>query len=86
MATRKQKLAAEAEFADLANAGVTPEAFILKVMRGTVKITRNNKDRYNAALALLPYRLPRLNSVDATTRNVGLTHDEWIKQMEGEVE
>lgn len=85
MATRKQ--VAEAAFNDLVNDGqATPEGYVLDVMRGKRAVNRKNKHRYEAAIALLPYRLPRLNSIDATTKNVSLTHEEWIAQMEGEGE
>jgi hypothetical protein len=83
MVTRKQK--AEMAFNELVQDGQdTPESYVLKVMRGKVKLTRNSRDRYAAALALLPYRLPRLNSIDAQTRNVGMTHEQWIKSIEDE--
>lgn len=82
MANRKQK--AELAFNDLVNDGQdTPEAFVLKVMRNKIKLTKANRQRYDAACVLLPYRLPRLNSIDATNRNVGMTHDEWIRSLEG---
>jgi hypothetical protein len=87
MVTKKQK--AEAVFNDLVNDGAgTPEEFVLKVMRGKVapsgRLTKAMRWRFDAALALLPYRLPRLNSIDATNRNVTQSHEEWLKSMEGE--
>lgn len=80
--SKKQK--AEMAFSELCGDGITPEEFVLKVMRGVIKL-KNGRDqnRYSAAIALLPYRLPRLNSIDATTRNVEMSHDQWIKEMEG---
>lgn len=83
MATKKQQ--AEAAFNELVTeGGDTPEAYVLKVMRGKVKMTKNTRARYDAALALLPYRLPRLNSIDATNRNVGMTHEQWIASLDQE--
>lgn len=80
MTTKKQKN--ELAFNDMCADGLTPEQYVLEVMRGRRKLNKANRHRYDAAVALLPYRLPRLNSIDATTRNVALSHDEWIKQME----
>lgn len=82
MVTKKQQAAAD--FGSLVNdGGDTPEAFVLKVMRNKIKLTKANRQRYDAACVLLPYRLPRLNSIDATNRNVEMTHEQWIKSLEG---
>jgi hypothetical protein len=83
MVTKKQQ--AQADFNTLVtDGGDTPEAFVLKVMRtrGTKAMSKGMRQRFEAACVLLPYRLPRLNSIDATNRNVGMTHEEWIKSLE----
>lgn len=91
MATSLRKRAAAAEFNSLCENGLTPEAIALAVMRGEdivnpatgrkVKVT----DRmYQAARDLLNFRLPRLNSIDAVTRNVGMTHEDWVRELDGE--
>lgn len=83
MVTKKQKAAIT--FNSLIDdGGDTPEAFVLKVMRNKIKLTKLNRQRYEAACVLLPYRLPRLNSIDATNRNVDMTHEDWIKSLEEE--
>jgi hypothetical protein len=89
MVTKKQRN--EMAFNELiTDGGETPEGLILKVMRGKYGdgkgkgMTKAQRQRYEAALALLPYRLPRLNSIDAVNRNVAMTHEEWIKSLDGE--
>ena len=65
----------------------TPESIMVRVMHGQTTIMHNGKRRritkqmQQAASMLLPYRLPRLNAVDAVTRNVDMTHEEWIASM-----
>lgn len=87
MATKKDN---ERTFAGLFNDGEeTPEGLIVKVMRGQANITRKGKEQritkemVNAAMALLPYRLPRLNSIDAQVRNVEMSHEDWLESMKG---
>lgn len=85
---------AQETFNALCQEGETPEAIVLKVMRGCRALpygpneTASNEvvtDRqYEAAKALLPFRLPRLNSVDATTKNVTLSHEQWLEALDGE--
>ncbi len=62
--------------------GISPEVFVLQVAQGK-RILKSAKDEraYQAALALLPYRLPRLNSIDAVNKNVDMTHEDFIKQQ-----
>ena len=89
-ATREE---AAATFTALCNNGETPEAVVLRVMRGAPSIPLPDDDtaranavvtdrQYEAAKALLPYRLPRLNAIDATNKNVDLTHEQWLAEME----
>ena len=80
--TKKQRQQA---FAEAVQEGVAPENFVLDVMRGKRKvISKQQQVQYNAALALLPYRLPRLNNIDATQKNVDMSHEEFIKAMADE--
>jgi len=70
------------------NGEETPESIIAKVMWGQTTITHNGKQRklskemVAAATALLPYRLPRLNSVDAQVKHVELSHEDWLREIE----
>lgn len=96
MASKKeidQRKANEQTFAGLFKDGAeTPESIVAKVMWGQTTIThcgkrrRITKEMQNAAMALLPYRLPRLNAVDAVTRTVEMTQDEWVKSLAEEDE
>lgn len=80
--TKKQRQQA---FAEAVQEGVAPENFVLDVMRGKRKvISKQQQVQYNAALALLPYRLPRLNNIDATQKNVDMSHEDFIKAMADE--
>ena len=94
MTKQTKKQAAEQGFHSiLADGGPTPEAIMIAVMRGDdsvnngkatgrpVKITQRMVD---AAEKLLPYRLPKLNSVDAVQRNVEMTHEDWIASIDNE--
>lgn len=66
----------------------TPESLLVKVMNGQTTITKRGKqmritkEMQKAAELLLPYRLPRLNSIDAVNRNVEMTTEEWIKSLD----
>lgn len=94
MATKKeieQRRTNEQTFSGLFRDGAeTPESIVTKAMWGQTTITHNGKQRklskemLSAALALLPYRLPRLNSIDAQVQTVDMTHEEWLASMEGE--
>ena len=93
MASKKeleQRKANEQTFAGLFRDGAeTPESIVTKVMWGQTTIMHLGKRRkisktmQDAAMALLPYRLPRLNSIDANVKNVDMTHEEWINEMDG---
>lgn len=87
----KDRKANELTFNSLFSDGSeTPESIMVRVMHGQTTIMhkgkrrRITKDMQQAASMLLPYRLPRLNSIDATTRNVDMTHEEWIASMADE--
>lgn len=73
------------KFEELMADGVTPEAFILQVAQGKRNITgKRQREQYEAAKLLLPYRLPRLNSIDAINKNVDMTQDDFIKKLSEE--
>lgn len=92
MATKAQmeeRKANEQTFVGLfRNGEETPESIVARVMWGQTTIMHKGKQRRitkemrDAAMALLPYRLPRLNSIDANVKNVDMTHEEWINQMD----
>ena len=94
MAKQTKKQAAEQGFHSiLADGGPTPEAIMIAVMRGEEKIANGKatgapykitQKMIDAAEKLLPYRLPKLNSVDAVQRNIEMTHEDWIKEIDTE--
>lgn len=91
MTTRQEKKAAEQTFHELFKTQPeTPESLLVKVMLGQKTIVVDGRQRditremKDAAALLLPYRLPRLNSIDATTTTVEMSHDEWIKSLDSE--
>lgn len=86
MATKKEN---EQTFAGMFSDGKeTPESIIAKVMWGQETIVHLGKQQRitqkmaNAAMALLPYRLPRLNSIDASVKHVEMTHEDWLASMD----
>ena len=90
--SRKEKEENEQTFAAMFRDGEeTPESVMVKVMRGQKSIMhrgkqqRITKEMVRAAEVLLPYRLPRLNSIDAQVKNVDMTHEEWLKIIEGKI-
>lgn len=56
--------------------------YIQNIINGKVKLTKRNRFRFEAAKALLPHQLPRLNSVDVVQRNVEMTHEEFVRWAE----
>ncbi len=76
---RKQ---AQIKFEQAMADGLSPEVFVLQVAQGKRVIkTKKDKEMYEAAKTLLPYRLPRLNNIDAINKNVDLSHEDFIKQQ-----
>lgn len=68
----------EAAIAD----GIPPETFILEVAQGKRSLkTKKAQIMFEAAKVLLPYRLPRLNNIDAVNKNVDLSHEDFIRQQ-----
>lgn len=94
MASKKEleeRKANEQTFTGLFRDGAeTPESIIAKVMWGQQTIMhagkrkRITKEMQRAAEALLPYRLPRLNAIDAQVKNVEMTHEEWLESLDKE--
>ncbi|HKY45622.1 MAG TPA: hypothetical protein VJM50_21210 [Pyrinomonadaceae bacterium] len=94
MATKKEieeRAENERTFSGLfKNGEETPESIMAKVMWGQDTIMHRGKQQritksmVTAAQALLPYRLPRLNSIDAVQVNVDVTQDEWAKMLADE--
>ena len=61
----------------------SPEEVVVRVMHGV----GNNEitDRQlEAAKVLLPYRLPKLQTVEAHVATEDMSHEEWINSLEGE--
>lgn len=90
---REERRQNEVTFSGLFKDGAeTPESIVAKVMWGQTTIMhlgkrrRITKEMQNAAMALLPYRLPRLNSVDAQVQHVEMTHEDWLRVIEGDGE
>lgn len=80
------KKAAQANFAALCDAGKSPEEIVLIVMTGGKDAEKVTDRQYQAAKDLLRYRLPALQSVEATVARTELTHEQWIDQMDKEIE
>jgi hypothetical protein len=82
----KSKKEAEQSFHEALQDGETPEGLIIKVMRGDTKLGNRKITALmvQAARDLLPYRLPKLNAIDAQVKNVELTHEQWLAQLEDE--
>jgi len=85
----KKKEAESGFHAVLADGLATPESVMIAVMRGETAILNGTRGRprkltprmIDAAEKLLPYRLPKLNAVDAVSRNVEMTHEDWINEI-----
>lgn len=75
------KKAAQDNFNSLCGDGKSPEEIILAVMRGDTKITERQQA---AANALLRFRLPALQSVEAHVARTEMSHEEWIESLEDE--
>lgn len=85
MARGPGKKQAQKKFEQLVGDGLAPEVMVLEVAQGKRKIvSKHQKEQYEAAKLLLPYRLPRLNNIDAVNKNVDLSHEDFIKQQMNE--
>lgn len=82
MARGPGKKAAQRRFEAAVGEGIAPEVFILEVAQGAREIkTKKHREMLEAAKLLLPYRLPRLNNIDAVNKNVDLSHEDFIKGL-----
>ena len=96
MAKNTTKKQAESGFHSiLADGGPTPEAIMIAVMRGETTVANGKATgrpvtitakMVDAAKTLLAYRLPKLNAVDQVSRNVEMTHEDWINSIDNEEE
>lgn len=87
--TKSKREAEEGFHEALAKEGkISPENLMIAVMNGESSIVVDGKTRkitktmIEAAQQLIPYRLPKLNSIDAVQRNVEMTHEDWINELE----
>lgn len=66
---------------DLVNADDknSPWAYIVNVLNGKEKYDAN---KYQAAKDLLPYCLPRLQSIEAENRNIEMSHEQALAELE----
>lgn len=82
MARGPGRKAAQKKFEELLTEGLSPEAFILEVAQGKRELkSKKHQQQYAAAMALLPYRLARLNNIDAVNKNVDMSHEDFIKSL-----
>lgn len=82
MARGPGRKAAQKKFEQAVGEGLAPEVFILEVAQGKREIkTAKQREMFEAAKILLPFRLPRLNNIDAVNKNVDLSHEDFIKQQ-----
>lgn len=61
----------------------TPEELVVRVMHGDGDNEITDR-QLEAAKLLLPYRLPKLQNVEAHVATEDLSHEEWIASLEGE--
>lgn len=61
----------------------SPEQVIAEVMHGDLEYTDR---QIEAAKLLLPYRLPRLATVEAHVAKTEMSHEEWIASLDGDNE
>lgn len=80
MARGPGRKVAQKKFEQAVGEGLSPEVFILEVAQGKREIkTKKHREMYEAAKILLPFRLPRLNNIDAVNKNVDMSHEDFIK-------
>lgn len=61
----------------------TPEEIVVKVMWGDGDNSITDR-QLEAAKMLLPYRLPKLNNVDAHVATTEMSHEDWINSIAGD--
>lgn len=85
MSYNTKKKANHRKFEEMMEDGITPEALIAEVMQGKRKLSgARQKEQFEAAKVLLPYRMPKLNNIDAINRNIDMSHEDFIKALEAE--
>lgn len=57
---------------------ISPQDYIIEVLAG---LRDHDPIKYQAAKDLLPYYLPKLQSVEAKNVNVNMTHEEALQQL-----
>lgn len=62
----------------------SPEQVVVAVMHGTANGKKYTDKQLEAAKLLLPYRLPKLASVEAHVATTELSHEDWIASLDGE--
>lgn len=60
----------------------SPEKIIVDVMHGKAGENFVTDRQLEAAKALLPYRLPKLNTIDAHVSSEEMSHDDWIASLQ----
>lgn len=59
--------------------GTTPQGYLLDVLTGKEEYDEN---KYQAAKDLLPYVMPKLQSIEAENVNINMSHEEALKQLQ----
>tara|TARA_R110000744_G_scaffold326330_4_gene432106 strand:- start:17971 stop:18249 length:279 start_codon:yes stop_codon:yes gene_type:complete len=78
---KKEAASTFAGMFDGSEAKPTPEEIVVRVMHGDGDNTVTDR-QLEAAKLLLPYRLPKLATVEAHVATTEMSHEEWIKQMD----
>ncbi len=60
----------------------TPEELVVKVMWGETGDNSVTDRQLEAAKTLLPYRLPKLQNVEAHVATEEMSHEEWIASLD----
>lgn len=62
----------------------SPEQVIVDVMHGTIREGSNEytAQQIEAAKTLLPYRLPKLNNIEAHVATEEMSHEEWVASLD----
>lgn len=64
----------------------SPEEIVVKVMHGVEGGNRITDRQFEAAKLLLPYRLPKLATVEAHVATTEMSHEDWIATLDEEDE
>lgn len=80
-AKKKEAMESFAELFDGSDDKPTPEKIVVDVMHGKGDNTITER-QFEAAKVLLPYRLPKLNNVEAHVATEAMTAEEWINTID----